>query len=133
MRTTLEVNSEYYTFSKNGTTHLINKDLSLSFISIKKSDLVTENGKVRSKSESKGKSFPLLELTVNPIGSAIKNAKVVIYGDSIMGLLSQEMEETDKDYKVVAAYDSKSNTWVSNGEKLTEVMEELELEVPETV
>ena len=123
MITTKKVNSQYYQFSKNGTTHLINKDLDLSTIRVNKADIVEDEQGLRSRHESKGKSFPLLELTVSPIDSAIKNAKVVIYGDSIPELLGLEMEETDKELIFVAAYSKDGNKWASNRSLLEKAME----------
>ena len=124
MRTKKTVDQTAFVIRNGGTTHLTNSSLPMAYLKVKKSALKISPEGVITEAQKTASGFPKLEIEAVMADNITVKTNLVLYGGSIPGLLALECEETDTDLHFGAAYDHKSNKWISNTSVIDDLMTE---------
>jgi hypothetical protein len=109
------------TLRAGAINHVINKDIPLSFIKVKKSLLTYDaDGSILKAQESVAKKWPMVSFEAKMVDNPNQNLQMVVYGDAVSGLLSMEAEDTGDDLLMVGSYDHASNKWSASTALLDE-------------
>lgn len=109
------------TLRAGAINHVINKDIPLSFIKVKKSLLTFgDDGSIVKAQESAAKKWPMVSFEAKMVDNPNQNLQMVVYGDAVSGLLSLEAEDTGDDLLMVASFDHTNNKWSASTALLDE-------------